>query len=263
MSGVPFCGVDIGGFAGSTDAELLMRWYQLGIFYPFCRNHCALGGRAQEPWAFGPSVVKALRRLIEIRYQLLPYLQQLFVEHRRTGAPLMRPLAWHYPDDVIASEIDDQFMLGADILVAPILSRGKTQRAVYLPEGHWFKFQGGPALPGGRYHQVSWAFDRAPAFVKEGAILPIADIVQHSAELAHAPLTFRCFGDRAKGQLWQDDGISLGYERDEYNEWKLFCNRGRFTAQGVHQGYQAPTRRYYYEIDGNKRPLKNWPPAPR
>ncbi len=135
ISGVAFCGVDIGGFGGNTDAELLVRWYQLGIFYPFCRNHCALNGRAQEPWSLGLEVEDTIRQLISIRYQLLPYFERLFVEHRQTGAPLMRPLAWHYPEDQTVRQLDDQFMLGADLLVAPILHRGKTRRPVVFAKG--------------------------------------------------------------------------------------------------------------------------------
>lgn len=259
LSGVAFCGVDIGGFGASSDGELLVRWYQLGILYPFCRNHCALNGRPQEPWSFGPEVEAQVRRLIAVRYQLLPYFEALFAEHRRTGAPLMRPMAWHYPMDQIAQQLDDQFLLGGDLLVAPILHRGKSRRAVYLPKGRWFKFDGGVALNGGQYHDVQFSLDSTPVFVRQGAILPMAGPVQNTRELASAPITFRCFGNRASGRYWQDDGTSLGYERGEYNEWVLRLNRGRFSSTCVHRGYQPSPRQYFFESQRRCHALKDWP----
>ena len=261
LSGVAFCGVDIGGFGGNTDAELLVRWYQLGIFYPFCRNHCALNGRAQEPWSFGPEVEKAIRRLLSVRYRLLPYFEQLFAEHRQCGAPLMRPMAWHYPSDSTARQIDDQFMFGSDILVAPILQRGKSRRPVYLPKGRWFRFDGGPALRGGRFYDVEYRLDSTPAFVKEGAILPMASPVVHTGQLATAAITFRCFGIQAKGRYWQDDGSTLGYERGEYNDWMLSFSNHRFTSKSIHRGFEPVARPYFYETAGRRHQLRDWPPT--
>ncbi|MGH9551370.1 MAG: TIM-barrel domain-containing protein, partial [Terriglobales bacterium] len=130
LCGVPFAGVDVGGFALDCSAELLVRWYALGIFYPFFRNHCSMHGSPQEPWVFSEEVEKHCRHLIEQRYRLIPHIQRLFAEHVRTGAPLMRPLSWHYPEDEFAAQIDDQFLFGEDILVAPIVQRGTTQRSV-------------------------------------------------------------------------------------------------------------------------------------
>ncbi len=138
LSGVSFAGVDIGGFGGSTTPELLVRWYETGIFYPFFRNHCALMGRAQEPFSFSQPVEDMVRHLIEMRYRLLPYITALFWQHSRTGAPLMRPMVWHYPADELAQNCDDQFMFGQDILVAPILRANQGSRYVYFPEGNWY-----------------------------------------------------------------------------------------------------------------------------
>jgi alpha-glucosidase len=255
LSGVAFCGVDIGGFGGDTDAELLTRWYQLGIFYPFCRNHCALNGRSQEPWRFGRETERAIRRLIQVRYRLLPYFERLFVEHRETGAPLMRPMAWHFPNDVTAQRLDDQFMLGPDLLVAPILNRGTGRRAVYLPQGRWVRFDDGTILKGRRYWEIEYEMDSVPAFVRQGAILPLAEPVQHTGQLDTAAIVFRCYGARASGRYWQDDGNTLGYERGAYNDWRLTLARGRFVARCAHQGFAAAKRRYFYEVDGQRHPF--------
>ena len=253
LSGLAFSGVDVGGFGNDCDAELLARWYQLGIFYPYFRNHCAMGGRAQEPWAYGPEIERAVRRLIRTRYRLIPYLEGLFAEHRETGAPLMRPLFWHYPDDPRLSEIDDQFLLGPDLLVAPILYRGTTTRTVVLPKGRWYPFDGGPALSGGRLHQVSFDLEAVPALVRHGAILPLVDPAAHTGLLDRAPLTFRVYGSRARGRFWQDDGQSRSYEQGTFNDWALNYQQGKLTIRARHLGYAPQKRRYFVAAEGQRR----------
>jgi alpha-glucosidase len=255
LSGVPFAGVDVGGFGQDADGELLVRWYQLGIFYPFFRNHCAMGRRAQEPWAFGDRVERCIRRLIEVRYQLLPYLESLFVEHAATGAPILRPLFWHAPADPAAREIEDAFFFGPDVLVAPIVERGRRHRTVYLPEGRWHPFDGGPPLLGERHHTIEVGFDAVPAFVREGAILPLAAPVQHSGELPAAELVFRCVGSRATGRYREDDGATLGYARGEESVWDLRFARGELRAVARHLGFPPTARRYFVEHEGQRRPF--------
>ncbi len=263
LSGIPFCGVDVGGFGENCDGELLTRWYQLGIFYPFFRNHCAMENRAQEPWAFGEAVESNIRHLIEARYRLLPYIEQLFAEHLDKGAPLMRPLEWHAGNDPIAAEIEDQFFFGRDVLVAPILYRGHSRRAVYLPKGLWHPFEGGPPLRGGRYHSVAWGGGQVPAFVRDGAILPLAAVVQHTADSPAADITFRGYGRSAKGLYREDDGLTFGYERGVFTLWHLELSARRFHAAIRHRGLthadpRAPgaRRRYFVECEGKRRRVR-------
>jgi alpha-glucosidase len=257
LSGFAFCGVDVGGFGGDCDAELLTRWYQVGIFYPYFRNHSALDQRAQEPWAHGPETEANIRRLIETRYKLVPYIEQLFADQLATGAPLMRPLEWHAAGDEVAREIEDEFFFGRNILVAPIVQRGHSRRPVYLPQGRWHPFDSeGQPLRGRRYHSIHWGLDRVPAFVRGGSILPVASVVQHTGELEEADITFRCYGSRAHGVFREDDGNTFAYARGEYNEWRLTFRNGRFTATPRHLGRPRQTRRYFVEAEGVRRRVK-------
>ena len=137
VSGVPFCGADIGGFAGWCSPELFARWMQIGALYPFARTHSMWLKHRQEPWRFGKRVEAIARAALELRMRLLPYLYGLFCEAEATGAPIWRPLFWHDPDDARAAAIEDQLLLGRDLLVAPVLERGATEREVYLPAGIW------------------------------------------------------------------------------------------------------------------------------
>lgn len=261
LSGVPFCGVDIGGFGADCYPELLLRWYAAGIFYPFFRNHCAMGWRSQEPWAFGPRVERHCRNFIETRYRLLPYIQSLFWEHHRTGAPLMRPMVWHFPEDEIAARLDDQFFFGRDILVAPILERARTQRNVYLPRGVWHPWSGGKPLVGGKFHTVEIGHGDVPAFVRDGAILPLADVVQSTADLPRAPVTFTCFGSSARGVYFEDDGRSFDYEHGQYNEWQFAYQRGRLTARALHHGVERSGRKWGLARSGFKERVRYLPPT--
>jgi alpha-glucosidase len=246
LSGVPFCGADVGGFGHDVDFDLLVRWYELGIFYPFFRNHAAMGTVAQEPWMQSPAVEAHCRKLIETRYRLLPYLQVLFWEHLHSGAPIMRPIVWHFPNDEYAPEIDDQFFFGGDILVVPILERGRTNRLAYFPRGLWHPFEGGSPIVGGKAHIVEVKLGSVPAFVRDGALLPLADVMQSTAEYNTIPITFTAFGDTASGVFFEDDGESFNFERKIYNEWALNVYQGDLRAKAMHRMYEAPKREYFF-----------------
>ncbi len=119
LSGVAFCGVDVGGFFDDCHGELLARWTEFGVFQPFCRNHSCNGTAHQEPWAFGEPWESVCRDMIRLRMRLLPYLYGLFDEAARTGAPVLRPLLFEHPDDPATYTADDEFLLGDALLVAP------------------------------------------------------------------------------------------------------------------------------------------------
>jgi alpha-glucosidase len=172
ISGVPFCGADVGGFAYPATGELLARWTQAGAFTPFFRNHNC-DRRAQEPWAFGEPWLSICRKYLKLRVRLLPYLYTVFEESCRTGAPVMRPMFFDYPQDPEAYNLGDQFMLGGQLLVAPVVKAGVRAREVWLPEGIWTDFWTGERLKGGRYHLALAPLDTLPLFLRQGAILPL------------------------------------------------------------------------------------------
>ncbi len=141
LSGIAFCGVDVGGFFDDCHGELLARWTEFGVFQPFCRNHTCKGTASQEPWAFGEPWESVCRDMLRLRMRLLPYLYAHFDEAARTGAPVLRPLLFEHPADETTYTTDDEFLLGDSLLVAPITRPGIEHRHVYLPAGtwaHWF-----------------------------------------------------------------------------------------------------------------------------
>ncbi len=152
LSGEPFVGSDVGGFIGRGNGELLTRSYQISFLAPFCRNHKQIDGYDQEPWRFGKYYEDIIRKYLKLRYQLLPFLYTTLEEAHRTGVPLFRPLLLNYQDDLSTYNLDDQFMVGNDLLVAPVLKPDVTRRLVYLPQGIWYdywtnkKYEGGTMI---------------------------------------------------------------------------------------------------------------------
>ncbi|MFB9330804.1 TIM-barrel domain-containing protein [Paenibacillus aurantiacus] len=222
LSGQPFAGPDIGGFAHHTSPELLARWTQAGAFFPYCRNHSVLESIRQEPWAFGPEIEDICRTYIRLRYRLLPYLYTLFHEAHETGLPVMRPLILEYPGDRNVYNCCDQFLVGQDLLVAPILRPSTEYRTVYLPAGEWVDFWSGEHLEGGRHAMAYAPLAKMPMYVRAGAV--IAELREETwkpvlnAE-AQVALVIRAAqaGTRATGRWYEDDASTYAYEQGAYN----------------------------------------------
>ncbi len=187
LSGAGFCGADTGGFSGNTNPELLIRWTQLASCYPFFRNHTSDDTISQEPWSFGTEAEAACRRAVEERYRLLPYWLQLFLEMSETGAPPLRPLFWDYPSPE-AARVEDQFLIGPDLMAAPVTEKGQRCRAVFLPPGGWYEQATGRFLSGGTEGRTVLAeapLETLPLYVRAGALLPVLPrIPQHTGEIS-------------------------------------------------------------------------------
>lgn len=222
LSGVPFCGADAGGFLEHTTGELLARWTQLAAFTPFFRNHTNNESRDQEPWTFGAEVEDICRRYIQLRYQLLPYLYCLFAEARERGTPIMRPLAWHHPQDAVAVACGDQFLLGENVLVAPILQPGSVARSVYLPRGTWFNFWNGEAFDGGQHIVAHASLDTLPVFVRAGTILPFGPVQQYVGEAAEPFQVLHIWpGGNGVLEWYEDDGATNGYLTGQFSRRRI------------------------------------------
>lgn len=211
LSGFPFVGVDIGGFAEAPTPELFTRWLQAGVFYPFMRTHTAFGTPDQEPWSYGVEQEEIHRRAIELRYRLLPYIYNVMRESTESGVPAMRPLMLEFPDDGTTYGMDDQFLFGADLLVAPVLRAGLTSRGVYLPRGDWYDFWTGQRFAGGKWINVPVTLSTLPLFVRAGALLFAQPVVQHTGEMPGQPLEVHVFpGGTSERWLYEDAGNGFG-----------------------------------------------------
>jgi alpha-glucosidase len=216
LSGQPFVGSDVGGFIGRGNGELLTRSYQISFLAPFCRNHKVIDGYDQEPWRFGKFYEDIIRKYLKLRYRLLPFLYTTLEEAHRTGVPLFRPLVLTYQDDTNTFNLDDQFMVGDDLLVAPVLKPDVTRRLVYLPKGVWYDYWTNRKYQGGGVISVEAPLETVPMFVRAGAIIPMGPEMNYVGEKPFDPITLNIYPDEkgnASTSLYEDDGLSPAYKQ--------------------------------------------------
>ncbi len=217
LSGLAFAGPDIGGFAHHTSAELLVRWTQMGVLFPYCRNHSSIGTLRQEPWSFGPEIEGILREYIGLRYRWMPHLYNLFHEAAETGLPPMRPLILEYQNDPNVTNLCDQFLVGSDVLAAPIYRPDTEHRAVYLPEGQWIDYWTGETLEGGRHILAHAPLSVMPLYIRSGAVIAEGEPKLYADDRTDETLTLRVYGAKAEAgfrasySLYEDDGSSFDY----------------------------------------------------
>jgi alpha-glucosidase len=206
LSGQPFNGPDLGGFAGDATPELWGQWVAMGALFPFCRGHGIKGSVDKEPWAFGPEVESAARIALERRYRLLPYLYTLFYESSLDGSPVMDPVFFADLRDASLRAEDRAFLLGEDLLVVP-------------------RWADRPHLPGGVWRSVSLVDGdlrdkyQAGLKVRGGAIIPLGRVIQNTTEESLDPLTLLVSLDaqgHASGRLFEDAGDGYGYRVGDY-----------------------------------------------
>lgn len=242
MTGIPFVGADVGGFFGNPEPELLTRWYQAGAFQPFFRGHAHLDSARREPWLFGEPYTTLIREAIKTRYNYLAYWYTLFYESTRTGAPPMRPLWFNFPTDANLFALEDQFMVGSDLLVKPIAQAGVTSTTIYLPApDQWYDIRTFQMLPGrGRAEPVQAPLDKIPVYQRGGSIIPTWERTRRSSsQMQSDPFTLVVALDAnqfAAGNLYFDDGVSLS--SSSLNRHFVFHD-GVLTSTATHQTWAA------------------------
>jgi alpha-glucosidase len=243
LSGYAWVGVDIGGFAGDATGELLARWTEFGIFQPFCRNHSAWNTRPQEPWAFGEPYESHIRAMLVLRQRLLPYLYTLFEEAHRTGAPILRPLLFEFPDDAATYPADDEFMVGSALLVAPIARPGIEYRHVYLPRGTWVHYWSGERIQGPAHVLAHAPLGQPAIYVRANTPIPLWPAMAYAGERPADPLTWLVYvaaGGEGSGSLFDDAGDGYGFERDEFVHQSVRCQ----TSDSITFEFEAPVGKF-------------------
>lgn len=240
LSGVPFTGMDVGGFTGVPTPTLYARWMQIGAFNPYFRNHSAYNTKAAEPWSFGESVTDIVRNYIGLRYRLMPYLYSAFADASASGEPVMRSLAIDYTHDAKIYDplFQNQYLFGSAFLVAPFEST-KEFGKVYLPAGKWYDLHGGALHNGGRDHIAELSLARLPVYVKESSIVPVQSLVQSTSEKPADTLAIHVWkGDVDNSYTYyEDDGASFAYEKGAYYKRTISYNaQARSVTFGPVQG---------------------------
>ncbi|WP_373017941.1 TIM-barrel domain-containing protein, partial [Muriicola sp.] len=219
MSGMSFVGTDIGGFAEQPNGELFARWIQLGIFHPFCRVHSSGDHGDQEPWSFDAEVTKIVRKFIELRYQLLPYLYTAFYRYYKESIPMIQSLVYFDQDDHQTHFRTDEFIFGEQILVCPIQEPNAKGRRMYIPRGRWYDYWTNETLVGGTEKWVDADIDKIPIFIKEGAIIPKYPVQQYVGELKLEELQLDVYYKNGieSSMIYEDAEDGYDYVKGEYS----------------------------------------------
>lgn len=234
ISGYSFTGSDIGGFNGLPDGELFVRWLETGIFHPLCRVHsigyhdfgnsaidedavaanAARSIRNQEPWSFGEPFTALARKIIGLRYRLLPALYTAMWQYVTRGTPVLRPLYFGCQADPGAWDREEEFLAGDHLLVCPVSAQGVIVQELYLPAGRWHRFRTGEALEGGRLHREPALPGRIPMFVRAGAALPWGPVRMHTGETGLEPAVLRVYapsGSTVRSEWYEDAGEGYAF----------------------------------------------------
>ena len=237
ISGFSFVGNDVSGFGLDSSEELFIRWMEMGPFIPIFRNHSNMYTRRQEPWAFGPRAEKIAKKSIELRYELLPYIYDLYYISHKEGLPIFRPMIMEYEKDMNLLNMREQFMLGENMIVAPVLYEGERSKTLYLPKGSWFNYFTMEKLQGGKWYKLPCELDEILVFVKEGAIIPTYNKKFRNVKERPNNILLKVFGENAKGFHYNDDGHSMEYLEGKYTYMDIKVVDGKEELKLINNGY--------------------------
>lgn len=232
LSGIGFTGPDVGGFSGVPDGELFVRWVQMAAFMPFFRAHTAKGTPDQEPWSYGEPYLSIIRRFIELRYELLPYLYTAHWQTCTHGWPMVRPLSWADPASSLLWDVDDAFLCGDAFLIAPILAKGAVSRSVELPRGTWYDYWTNKVLPGGAPVTLYSPLEALGILVRAGSVVPMGEIGPSTGRRVEKFLRLALYAppvpttdepNAVVSELYEDAGDGFDYQDGD-------CRLSRFTV---------------------------------
>ncbi|RBW68331.1 alpha-glucosidase [Bacillus taeanensis] len=284
LTGFAMVGNDIGGFAKKPHEgvvptpELFARWIEVGAFYPFSRDHYNNAGQSpmetdagnllewsrQEPWQFGKEVEDISRKYISLRYELMPYLYNTFKETTENGKLIQQPLVYQFQEDENTHNIQDQFMFGDSLMMAPVVYEGATSRDVYLPAGeNWVDYWTGEEFKGGQTIHKEADLATLPIYVKKDSIIPRREVQQYTGEKPLTNLVLDTYLDQeASYSFYEDDSETEDYKKGEYNVTNFtVTNENKklvtFTQEKEVQNYQdSQLEAYTLKLNHVEKPRK-------
>ncbi|UII25655.1 glycoside hydrolase family 31 protein [Fulvivirga maritima] len=212
-SGISFAGSDVGGFIGTPSGELYVRWVQMATFHPFFRTHSSGDHGDKEPWVFEKEFTDIVKKFIEFRYQLLPYIYTVFWQYAERGTPMLKSLHMVTQGDVQSYYREEEFLLGDHILVCPMSLESSIKRAVYLPKGKWYNYWNNEVSEGGQEIQVVASLQEIPLFIKAGSVIPLQPKMQYTGQISFDQLDLLVYYTEGSysTELYEDAGEGYDY----------------------------------------------------
>ncbi len=266
LQGLAYMHSDLGGFAGNlVDDELYVRWMQYGVFQPVYRPH-AQEEVPSEPVFRSREALDLSRKAIELRYRLMPYIYTAAFQNSTAGLPFMRPLFYEEPGNHEIYKVAGTYLFGDDILVAPVMHPGAEEQPVWFPgRSSWYDFYTGKKYSGGQQKGVTTQRESIPTFVRGGAIIPMADLVQTTDHYSAEHLNLRLFYDEAVPYystfIYHDDGHTVNsYRKGEYEKLRI-SSRNR-DGEAVIRLMTETGRHFESEIERISLNVINYPAEP-
>ncbi len=250
----------MGGFEHNADPELYIRWCQFGMLSPIATVFGMDHPGYKEPWNYGADGLRNFKKYDSLRYTLLPYLYSYAWEQYKTGMPLMRALVLHYQHDKNVYEIGDQYLLGEQMMVCPVTTKGAQTRTVYLPEGDWFDYWTGKQYTGKQYIHVVTPLDIMPLFVKAGSIIPTQPVMNYTGENEVRELTLNVYPGNGRMEWYEDDGKSLDYQQGKRcitsMQVNTTANELKLTIEKGSGAFESKVNSYAIVVHSNAMPAK-------
>lgn len=221
IAGVPYVGMDIGGFSGNPSKELFARWISIGAFAPLSRAHVCVDNKDQEPWSFGERVEDIARNYLNLRYMLLPYIYTSFHQAHKTGMPIWRSLAIEYPFDpnIYDWRYQHQFTVGKGLMIAPVNSVQEFTKVYFPGNQPWYDFYTDVKYAAASQDHVDAPLEKLPVFVQGGSIIPMQSVIQHTGQKSSDTLFVHVYAANSgisNQGFYQDDGSTYSYEQGNY-----------------------------------------------
>lgn len=242
ISGVGYWTHCMGGFEHDADPELYMRWCQFGMLGPVAMVFGMDHPGYKEPWNYGAEALRNFKKYDSLRYTLIPYLYAASYEQYKTGMPIMRALVLHYQDDENVYPVSDQYMLGKDLMVCPVTTKGAQTRTIYFPEGEWYDYYTGKKIEGKKYLNVVAPTDHLPIYAKAGAIIPLQQAMNYVDE-KNPVVSIKVYPGNGELDYYEDDGNSLDYQQGKFSTTTFHVQTAgktiHFTSTPKAKGYKS------------------------
>jgi len=264
LSGQPFIGSDVGGFMGGEPTnEMYIRWMQLGAFTPFFRGHSAIDTKSREPFAFNETVEEFSRQAIQLRYRLIPFWYNEFYNSARTGLPIMRSMFVNYQNDenCYSRNAQYQFMIGENLLVAPVVNSTESTKRLYLPEGKWYDWINNKVVNGGEWKIFEVPLNKIALYIKEGGMIPMQEVQNYIGEKKIEQLELVvCPSQKSEYTLYEDDGLSYKYETGKYSLTKFSLEKDtkitKLQVAKLKADFKNDRKKYLFTLLDTKLPKK-------
>ncbi|NJD22952.1 MAG: glycoside hydrolase family 31 protein [Melioribacter sp.] len=264
LSGQPFIGSDVGGFMGGEPTnEMYIRWMQLGAFTPFFRGHSAIDTKSREPFAFNETVEEFSRQAIQLRYRLIPFWYNEFYNSARTGLPIMRSMFVNYQNDenCYSRNAQYQFMIGENLLVAPVVNSTESTKRLYLPEGKWYDWINNKIVNGGEWKIFEVPLNKIALYIKEGGMIPMQEVQNYIGEKKIEQLELViCPSQKSEYTLYEDDGLSYKYETGKYSLTKFSLEKDakvtKLQVAKLKADFKNDRKKYLFTLLDTKLPKK-------